>query len=51
MSVLSCIASFVLFWQMVVGHIGGCVLVIIKVSRDGSLVFVASMKIVQYWLA
>ena len=51
MGVLSCIASFVLFWQMVIGHIGGWVFVVIKVSGDGNLVFVASMKIVHYWLA
>jgi hypothetical protein len=48
MGALSCIASFVLFWQMVIGHIEGWVFVVIKVSRDGNLVFIASMKIVQY---
>jgi hypothetical protein len=51
MGVLSCFANFVLFWQLVVGHIESWIFVVIKVSRDGSLVFVASIKIVHYWLA
>jgi hypothetical protein len=48
MGVLSCITSFVLFSQMVVGHIEGWVFVVIKVLGDDTLVFVASIKIVQY---
>jgi hypothetical protein len=41
--VLSCFANFVLFWQFVVGHIEGWVFVVIKVLRNDSLVFVASI--------
>jgi hypothetical protein len=51
MGVLSCIVNFVLFWQLVVGHIEGWAFVVIKVLENDSLVFVASVKIVHYWLA
>jgi hypothetical protein len=48
MDVLSCIVNFLLFWQLVVGHIEGWIFVVIKVLGNGSLVFVASIKIVHY---